>query len=143
MGYHFFAWIFWIVKLDEVMSESQILSLKDRIQKKFGSISEFARQTGIDRTSIQILFAVKNPDQKLLALVDRKATVSKVRKPDGLIDPKKLESLKRAINASGGVGAFCRENKGFSRDTVNQVVAGKYKRMSPGVKRLFNHLKIK
>jgi len=116
--------------------------LKAIIKNKFGSLSQFARQAGIDRYKLQLQFALKYPDSKFMALVNRKAGSLKPEPFHGLIDPKKLTSLRGAINASGGVGAFCRENKGFSRDSVNQIVAGKYKRMSPGVKRLFGHFKI-
>lgn len=117
--------------------------LKKEIAKKFGSQSQFARLAGIDRMRLQILWVVKNPDLEFLAQVRSLLHRVKPKPSQEPLTPKLLKLIRGAINASGGVGPFCKENKGFSRDTINQIVAGRYKTQSAKVKELLAHLKIK
>lgn len=117
-------------------------SVKKTIKERFGTMSNFARQAEIDRYELQKLFARKEIDFKDLKRLQRLATGMRVRVGEGDIDPRKLERLKRAVMKAGGVYAFCKENKQFSRFSVYQVLQGKYKRMSPGVSKLFAHFQI-
>lgn len=116
--------------------------LKDGITEKYGTQSQFCRLAGVNRMELQILFAVKYPDLKFLKRVESLAGSVKPKPTHEVLEPAKLEALKRAINASGGVGPFCKEHTQFSRHTVNQIVAGRYGTVSRKVKELLKHFGI-
>jgi len=116
------------------MSTQQV---KKVIKKRFGSISEFARQAGLDRYELQKLFALKKPDPKKMADVERKATRLEAKAPERALRASDVESLKTALMKAGGVMAFCGENKGFQPNSIYQVLNGRVKNKSPMVERLF------
>lgn len=113
--------------------------LRIAIKKKFGTISEFARQSGVNRTELQILFAVKNPNLKFLKRIKILLHSVTPLQPVNHLTTPNLERLREALNKAGGVTQFCRENKGFIKNTVNQIIAGRYKTLSPSVLKLFAH----
>lgn len=105
-------------------------SLKKKIANKFGSYANFARIVGMDslrgKTAPEI--------DKLASRINRTTGV-------GRILPKKLDALRRKIDASGGVEKVCAEH-GFSPVSVWQILQGRRKRVSPVVQKLFNHFGI-
>jgi hypothetical protein len=113
-----------------------------KIKKKFGSLSAFAEIAGLDRYELQKHFARKKPDENITWSLNNKCLVLKPRTRKGEISPKQLKSLKRAINESGGVLAFTRENSEYSKDSIFQILSGKRKRMTPKVKKLFSHFEL-
>lgn len=117
-------------------------SVKRAIKRKFGSMSEFARQSGIARIELQVVLNSKTPHKKRLAAINAKATRLRVRPSKGVVVPQKLDRLKRAIMKAGGVVTFCRENSGFSVDSVFHILQGKRKRMAGVTKSLFEHFGI-
>lgn len=116
--------------------------LKDRITRKFGTLSNFSRLAGIDRYELQKKFSRRSLDPSDLAMLEGKARTLTPSKGKGDIAPKKLNELKRAVREYGGVLKFTTDNPGFSRDSVNQILAGRRKRISPVVKSLFESFKI-
>lgn len=118
------------------------LSVKKKIKKKFGSMSNFARLAGYNRYDLQVRFASPAKHRKFIAQIDREASSLKAEKKDGAILPVKLELLKTALMSSGGVVAFCRDNSQFSDRTVFQILQGRRKRMSPVVEQLFKHFNL-
>lgn len=117
-------------------------TIKKQIKKKFGTISKFAELTGIDRYELQKKFAREDLDDADARILSGLAISVKIVPTDGEIHPEKLERLKTALNAFGGVLKFTEENQGFSRDSVNQILAGRRKRISPVVQQLFDFFKI-
>lgn len=117
-------------------------TLRKALIKKFGTMSQFCREAGVDRTELQILFAVKAPNLVFLKRIEALAVSVKPKPPEGVLEPSKLKALQEAINAAGGVRPFCRENKAFKVQTVYQVVAGMYQRRSPKVEALLKHFGI-
>jgi hypothetical protein len=117
--------------------------LKHRIKKRFKSLSNFARLGGFDRYRLQIVFAegTTPPDNELQTYINAYNTLTP-RDTGNVIDPEKLAILKTKIDIAGGVYRFCRDNPTFKMDQVYQVTAGKRKRNSDLVKRLFEFFKI-
>lgn len=106
-------------------------SLKQKIDQKFGSWHNFARIVGLETLK------GKTPLE-----IDRIADGLSRRGAGGSITPSKLKRLREAVNASGGVSAFCAANREFSEISVFQILQGRRKRLSPVVARLFNHFGI-
>lgn len=61
----------------------------------------------------------------------------------GAITQVKIEALKRALNASGSVYGFCKENPQFSKVLIYHILQGRRKRINPKVRELFTFLNIK
>ena len=116
--------------------------LKDKITRKFGTLSNFSRLAGIDRYELQKKFARRVLDPNDLAMIEWKARTLTSKKGAGDIAPKKLRDLKRAVREYGGVLKFTTDNPTFSRDSVNQILAGRRKRISPVVKSLLEFFRI-
>ncbi len=125
-----------------------LLEVKKRIKKKFGTMSNFARIAKIDRYDLQKKMAMVayNPSSKesrlILSRIVLESSVLKVPNRGAQIPPEKLKSLIIEIKKSGGVNAFCAENPKFSSRSVFQILQGRRRKMSPGVQALFDHFKI-
>ncbi len=116
--------------------------LKDKITRKFGTLSNFSRLAGIDRYELQKKFARRSLDPADTKKIEDLTRTLTPHKGKGDIAPKKLNELKRAVREYGGVLKFVTDNPDFSRDSVNQILAGRRKRISPVVKSLFESFKI-
>lgn len=118
-------------------------TIKKQIKRKFGKISRFAALAGLNRYDLQKKFARKDLDEREGGKLARLIDVTRVQPISGEIQPEKLARLKTALNEFGGVLKFVTENPDFSRDSVNQILAGRRRRVSPVVLKLFEHFKIK
>jgi len=125
-----------------------LLEVKKRIKKKFGTMSNFARIAKIDRYDLQKKMAMvaydgsSNDNRKILSEINRIATGLKVPNRGAQIPPDKLELLISEIKKSGGVNKFCDANPKFSSRSVFQILQGRRRKMSPGVQALFDHFYI-
>lgn len=120
-------------------------ALKKKIKKKFGSYSNFARSAGLDRYELQRDFLeAKNPKPEVVARIGEIFDNTHVQMRYHVFTYKKRKLLRAAINASGGVSAFCAES-GFNPVTVWQVLRDVdfYGTEKPVVRRLLDHFKIK
>jgi len=115
--------------------------IKARIKRKFGSLSQFARLSGMDRYELQKQFARRSGNAGFLAQVNAKAGATSAQGKGGAIGPEKLARLKQALNAFGGVDKFCLENEAqhgnYSRASIFQLLAGRRKRITPIIRELF------
>lgn len=125
-----------------------LLTVKNRIKKKFGTMSNFARIAKIDRYDLQKRLAMVAYDgttkesRKILSEINNAAIRTKAPNRGAQIPPEKLKSLVGKIKKAGGVNAFCAENPQFSSRSVFQILQGRRRKMSPGVQALFDHFKI-
>ncbi|NCX55961.1 MAG: hypothetical protein EBW87_02030 [Burkholderiaceae bacterium] len=118
------------------------IKLKNRIQKKFRTISNFARISGIERYELQKLFAVKNPDLDMLIRVEKAYKMCKSVDTGNVISSDKLQALKACIDEAGGVYKFTTDFPNFTRRDVYDIYNGKRKRLTPFMQSLFDHFKI-
>jgi len=123
--------------------------LKDRIKEKFGTLSNFSRLAGIDRTALQIVFDKNTkPTKEELQKLNAACKSIKAVQTGNVIDPKKLERLRAAIDECGGVYKFCRDNPGdevtpgYDENQIYPLLSGKRKRNSDLLKRLYDHFGI-
>jgi hypothetical protein len=117
--------------------------LKQKIIKKFGTISGFARVSKLDRYELQKLFARKQiPLETAKSLSQKCDELEKVNSIANPIDPEKLKLLRAAIDDAGGRYKFCKDNPTFDMRQIYYVYEGERVRMSPLIKRLFEHFKI-
>lgn len=117
--------------------------LKEKIKKKFGTLSNFARLAKLDRYRLQIVFAKgTTPPEGELQAIRNAYKELKPKETGDLIDPKKLELLEMYIEQRGGVYQFCRDNPQYPQNQVYPLIAGKRKRNSALVKSLFEFFKI-
>ena len=101
-------------------------ALKERIKRKFGSYSEFARLAGIDRYELQLRFLTSpRPDDEWFLIVENFVKVLKPELKFELLSKDKLRWIKGAIIQRGGVIKFCKDS-GFSKNTIFHII-GKYK----------------
>lgn len=125
------------------MTQEQV---KEKIKKKFGTVTNFAKVSGFDRYELQKMFmpfyAKTQRYKDLLVKVNEKIKALEANPEASEISAEKLDLLKMYVEESGGVGKFCAENPDFSKDSVFQILSGKRKRMSAGVKKLFDHFQI-
>lgn len=116
--------------------------LKERIIKKFGTVSEFGRAANVDRYYLQTVLKRKRiPEADYVNLLQKCLSIRFKQRSD-VIPPSRLRQLKTAINAAGGVYAFCLENEEFKDRTreVYLIYAGKRSLRSKLVRRLFQVL---
>lgn len=108
--------------------------LRDRIRKKFRKFSIFSKLAGIDRYTMEIEFLKKHEVDaevynKYQALYDS-------LNPEGhVVNTKLVEKINEAIELRGGLFKFAEES-GISRHTIAQVIGGKYKSISPAVRKI-------
>lgn len=117
-----------------------VRQIKAKIRLKFGSYSNFARATGIDRTTLQNDFLLKTtlPKGKIdeldaLCEATDKFTLGKTLTQEQLTD------LRVALTSQGGVPVFCKNNPEFGVKTVYQTMWGN-KVITKKVMRLFEVL---
>lgn len=58
------------------------------------------------------------------------------------VDPKKIDALRASIIDAGGAAEFCRRYPGFNLNSLKQILQMRRKRMSPVIRRLFDHFEI-
>lgn len=125
-----------------------LLTVKKRIKKKFGTMSNFARIANIDRYELQKKLAMVAYDsasvdnKKTLSEINRIAAGLKVPNRGAQIPIEKLKLLTAEIKKNGGVNKFCLENPQFSSRSVFQILQGRRRKMSPGVQALFDFFHI-
>jgi hypothetical protein len=131
-----------------MITTSPLHKLQARIQKKFGSISNFSRISGIDRTRLQVLFRVKNPDRDELNQVRKAYMEFKNVQTGNVVDPERLKKLKKAIDDAGGPYKFTKDTVDengkpiFETRAVYYVFDGERTRLSKLMKRLLDHFQI-
>jgi len=117
--------------------------LKAKIQKKFGSMSNFARAANIDRYDLQKTFARKDiPKQELAGLIKSYEELDGSPTGGNVIDQDKLNRLIAMIQGHGGPYQFSKDNPQFNMREVYSVFNGERKRMCKLIERLFEHFKI-
>lgn len=116
--------------------------LKNKISRKFGSMSKFASAAKMTPYELQLLFIEAEQHEDTVSEIDAMIGRLKASQYGGDIPPKKLSALKIKIKSFGGVRLFCTDNPQFNDRTLFQVLQGRRKRMSPIVVELFNHFKI-
>jgi hypothetical protein len=101
-------------------------SIKIKIKKHFGTYSRFCKLAGIDRYHFQRDF-LEASDVTAMDMADIDGLVASLK--DNVVTPTKVQSklklLKKALNASGGVQAFCRDNAGFTAGSVYASLYGR------------------
>lgn len=118
-------------------------ALKEKIKKKFGTISNFSRVAGLDRYRLQIVFNKNTkPTKEELEAIHQACKDNKAKETGDLIDPGKLEQLKARMTEYGGVYKFCKDYPNYQYDPIYKLISGKKKRNSDLVKRLFDHFEI-
>lgn len=115
--------------------------LKQRIKKKFGTMSNFARIVNFDRYELQKAFALKQIPthihkriEELYRKHENKSTLN--------IDPSQLNDLKKAIEEYGGAYKFCQDFPDFNAEQVYALLRGDRKRESKLSQALFEHFEI-
>jgi hypothetical protein len=125
----------------------QIKTVKKLIKNKFGTMSKFAELIKIDSYDLQKFFAAASkkmtPErekylQTLESLVKTTAAKSRINE----ISPELRKKIEAGINEYGGVLHFCLENPQFNHTSVYHIIQGRRKKITFGVKRLLNILKI-
>lgn len=117
-------------------------TIQKLITHKFGTITKFAKLAKVNRYELQKIFAKEEVTPDQASWLKNLASTTKIDHTDVEIHPEKLELLKKALNAFGGVTRFTATNPRFSRDSVNQILAGRRKRISPVVQDLFDYFYI-
>lgn len=114
-------------------------SIKKKIKKHFGTYSKFCKMAGIDRYHFQRDF-LQASEVSDMDMADIDGLVASLR--DQVVTPtklrSKLEGLRKALKASGGVPAFCAANPDFKQGSVNGALYGRagYKNIA---ERLIKH----
>jgi len=122
--------------------------VKQKIKRKFGTLSKFARLVAMDRYELQKLFAAteKNMNeerQKRMVDLFELAERTKASATANELTPKLRKAIKTAIDLEyGGVEQFCKTNPEFNKFSVWQIVNGYRKNITPAIKKLINTLKI-
>lgn len=119
--------------------------IKQKIRKKFGTVSEFCRISGYDHYDVQKAFMpFYSKDAEFIKFLDEmslRCEQIQYSPEDKALPKKKRELLKEAIDQYGGVWAFC-VNEGYKEVTVHQILQGTRKTMSRTVKKLLLHFNI-
>jgi hypothetical protein len=100
-------------------------TVKTEIIKAFGSYSEFCRLGDVNRYEFQKYVAAKKVMKHDTARYAAILATLKQKQPTLTKLPQKLESLKKAINALGGVQEFCRQNPVFKPARVYGALQGR------------------
>lgn len=116
--------------------------LKERIKTKFGSMSKFARLARQNRYELQKVFSRKTMTPAEVRRLEKLINRTRVKKADGEITEAQLKLFIEAIEAAGGAHKFTKDNPQFPRASVFEVLGGKRKLISNGVRKLFDHFKI-
>jgi hypothetical protein len=112
--------------------------LRDSIKLKFGTLSNFARLSKINRYELQKMFARKD-----ISPIDVKAIQAGLKlRNKSHVDQAKLKLLRKAIDDAGGCYAFTKKHHDFSQRLTYMIYNGQQKRESALFKKLLNHFKI-
>lgn len=118
-------------------------SVKQFIKEKFGTMSKFSRRSKYDRQKLQILFAVKYPEQSELEKVHKLAEKTEVGTAKDEISPKILKRIEKVIEKAGGIRKFCEDHPEFPEPSVYQILDGSRTKISKKVKALCKVLGVK
>lgn len=118
----------------------KVTTVKTAIQKKFGSISRFAKLSGMDRYKLQILFSVKHPDEKKLREVMQVCRQTENLSLPGEMSDQLIELISSRIAQKGGPYKFCKDNPEFSCRWIRKIVNGQAKRSSKVIDALMDKL---
>lgn len=117
--------------------------LLDKIKKKFGTFSRFCKVAEIDRVWFANNVTRKdNVEPEVVSQIETLLATAVDQTGEQALTKEKIKSISGAINEAGGVKAFCVKNNTFSEATLFQILAGRYKYITPGVRRLLEHLNI-
>lgn len=116
--------------------------LKKSIKKKFGTLSNFCRCSGMDRTKLQILLARDTrPSQEELEAVAGLCKDTQAKDTIG-IDWDKMALVFQRIDEYGGIVKFCKDHEQFPINALYVLKNKKYKRHSRLVQALYDHFQI-
>ncbi len=117
-------------------------SIHKEIIKKFGSMSKFARLSGLDRYELQKVFARKVNDEETLCKIEGKIRRTANKSDKNEITVRQIDSLRKALKTAGGVIEFSKANPQFPEKSVYQILSGRRKRMTKKVQELFSYFKL-
>lgn len=117
-------------------------AVKNKIKRKFGSLTRFAKLAGVDRYDLQKDFARKTLTPKRAKELEKLVARTSDKRLANEFTPERLEALRAKIEAAGGAQKFCDEYRRFSYVSLIQILAGKRKLVSATVRELFDHFKI-
>ena len=121
----------------------ELQELKDKIKKEFGSYSNFARAAKLDRYEMQRDFlSKKKVDPKLYHKIQSLAGRLKPKGARPKLTPSKIKALRVALNQAGGVLEFTKAFPEFKKETVYQILIGRYPTITGTVQRLLDHFGI-
>jgi hypothetical protein len=116
--------------------------LQAKIKEKYGSMSKFAKLAKLDRYNLQKLFARKVVTPEDLAIISSLVEDTENKPTKGEITPAQIKALSKALKQAGGVIQFVKRNKRFSEVSLYQILDGRRKRITPMVKKLFDHFQL-
>jgi hypothetical protein len=118
-------------------------TLKKKIKEKFGTHSNFARITGLDRYELQRDFLEKegavNP--QLMLRLEELYHSAEPAPSRPVFTPEQITEIREAINEVGGVAVFSEANE-YSKDTIFQILSGRMKTIGRVGQKLLIDLKI-
>ena len=127
-----------------------IQELKDRITKKFGTVTHFCDCANLDIYEVQKLFtssirAESRESKRELKLLEI-SNICDLTNADSYtvkqISPDMRQDIKDKINSLGGVSDYVKHNHEFSESTIRQIINGRRKNISIGVNLLLDKLEI-
>lgn len=113
--------------------------LKKRIREKFKKYVNFSKAAKVDMYSMNIEFLRKKEVSK--QVYDKYEFLCDLTEVDNLLTQSMRGLIYDTIQEKGGLFQFSRDS-GIPKDTISQVIAGKYKLITPAVKRIMDALKI-
>lgn len=116
--------------------------LKRQIKVKFGSISKFARLSGVDRYDLQKLFARKDEDRDVVDEIWGIYQTTANKSESTELNQAIILRLSKALEKAGGVYRFAKDNPEFAEKSVYQILSGKRKRITPNVSKLLKHFEL-
>ncbi len=128
-----------------------IQELKDRITKKFGTVTHFCDCANLDIYEVQKLFTssirAESRESKREPKLWEISNICDLTNADSYtvkqISPDMRQVIKDKINALGGVSEYVKNNHEFSESTIRQIINGRRKNISIGVNLLLDKLEIK
>jgi hypothetical protein len=106
------------------IAEVEVTALKDAITDKFGSLSQFARLTGRDRTEMAIRLNRNSQaaiEYQALMLQDAARICAQPLAPGYHITPLDRDKIKAALGRYSTITQFCKECKPKGGDAFNSV----------------------